>query len=188
VVCGAGPGSFTSLRIAAALAKGLTTAMPNGGPRLAAVSSLLLMVASVVDRLEPASYIASLDALRGERYAARVEVAERGAPDGSGTTGLHGSRAGLEVRMSGPTVRRPAAAVVAWAAEEGATLVGPGCAIEAWPDARGITRVWPAVRDVDAAQWEPDYGRAAEAEVRRAAAARLEAVPEEPGRGAGADE
>jgi tRNA threonylcarbamoyladenosine biosynthesis protein TsaB len=175
VVCGAGPGSFTSLRIAAALAKGLTTAIPNGGPRLAAVSSLLLIVGGAVDRLAPASYVASLDALRGERYATLVTVADPGAADGLDVLGadpgaVDGSGRGLEVRASGPTLRRSEAAVAAWAADAGATIIGPGCAVDAWPEARGVTRVWTAVHDVDAARWEPDYGRAAEAAVRRAAA------------------
>ena len=42
IVCGAGPGSFTSLRIAGAIAKGL--ALSAGAP-LHPVSSLLLVVA-----------------------------------------------------------------------------------------------------------------------------------------------
>src|SRR4051812_13857682 len=43
VVCGAGPGSFTSLRVAASIAKGLAV---GAHAKLYAVSSLLLIVAS----------------------------------------------------------------------------------------------------------------------------------------------
>src|SRR5687768_2401111 len=43
IVCGAGPGRFTSLRVAGALAKGLATGY---GVELYAVSSLLLIVAA----------------------------------------------------------------------------------------------------------------------------------------------
>jgi hypothetical protein len=51
----------------------------------------------------------------------------------------------------------------------GARSVGPGCDIDASPDAAAVRHL---VRDVldagpsDAAQWEPHYGRMAEAEAR----------------------
>jgi tRNA threonylcarbamoyladenosine biosynthesis protein TsaB len=159
VVCGSGPGSFTSLRIAAALGKGLVT---PGGPRLAAVSSLLLIVAGAADRLADGSYIASLDALRGERHAVLVTV-DRGA-GASDTT----PRSARMVVHDGAR-RLPVDAVTEWARAAGATTIGPGCSVDAWPAARGVLRVWDAVRDVDVETWEPDYGRLAEAEVRRAA-------------------
>src|ERR1700691_2757110 len=72
VVCGAGPGSFTSLRIAAALGKGLASGRRGGGPRLASIGSLPLIVAGAAERLAPGPYLASIDALRGERHAALV--------------------------------------------------------------------------------------------------------------------
>jgi tRNA threonylcarbamoyladenosine biosynthesis protein TsaB len=50
IVCGEGPGSFTSLRIAASIAKGLAVAADR--PRYA-VSSLALMVAAVERPLGP---------------------------------------------------------------------------------------------------------------------------------------
>ena len=65
----------------------------------------------------------------------------------------------------------PAADLAARARELDATAIGPGCAIEAWPEARAVARVARAVQRVDPASWEPDYGRRAEAEVRRAATA-----------------
>jgi tRNA threonylcarbamoyladenosine biosynthesis protein TsaB len=154
VVCGTGPGSFTSLRVAAAIAKGLVVGgnMHTARP-LASVPSLALIVAGAIDRLEPGLYLASADALRGERYAALMEVADH------------------EVRPIGTWRRLAAIELAPWAEEVGAHVIGPGCTIDAWPKASGVTRLWPAVVSVDPASWEPDYGRLAEAEVRRLAAA-----------------
>lgn len=156
LICGAGPGGFTSLRIAAAVAKGMVTA--TGSP-LASVSSLLLLVAGAVDRLHPGQYLASLDALRGERYAALISVAPR--------------TANPCVALCGPFQLLGAEAVADWAREARATLIGPGCEIEAWPDARGVIHVpHESIVDVDVSTWEPDYGRLAEAAVKRAASSR----------------
>ena len=71
VVCGAGPGSFTSLRIAAGIAKGIAH---GAGVPLYAVSSLTLVVAGAQPPLSAGRYVAALDAMRGERYAQRVVV------------------------------------------------------------------------------------------------------------------
>src|SRR5687767_15520601 len=72
VVCGAGPGSFTSLRIAASIAKGI--AVGRSIP-LYAISSLALIVAgNVKDGPRGARrYMATMDALRGETYVANFE-------------------------------------------------------------------------------------------------------------------
>jgi len=156
VVCGAGPGSFTSLRIAAAIAKGLTSAgvMTNRRP-LASVSSLLLIVATAADRLGVGRYLAMVDALRGECYAALVELA---APaDG----------ASLGVQPLAAWRRVPEVEAAQWARDAGAMIVGPGRAIDAWPEAWGVTRLWPLVVEADPTSWEPEYGRLAEAQVRR---------------------
>lgn len=160
VVCGAGPGSFTSLRIAAALGKGLASA--PGGPGLASVPSLPLIVAAAADRLADGTYLASIDALRGERHAALVRL-ERGGSAGGGD--------GVRITPAGEARRLPEKAVIEWAREAGATMIGPGCKTEAWPAARGVLLLWDHVCDADLESWEPDYGRLAEAEVRRAAVA-----------------
>jgi tRNA threonylcarbamoyladenosine biosynthesis protein TsaB len=75
VACGAGPGSFTGLRIALATCKGLCLAL---GRPLVLVSSLEVLAARapVAPGLTPSapsnrSVVAALDAYRGEIYVAR---------------------------------------------------------------------------------------------------------------------
>ncbi len=175
VVCGAGPGSFTSLRIAAALGKGFVTGAPSG-PRLAAVSSLLLMVGAAADRLPPGLYAPTLDALRGERYVALVAL--EGPEMNAGASHLvRPSCGGTQARAA---LRRGWERILAsdlsgWAAAQGATVLGPDCGVEAWPDAAGAIATSAGIVDVDPIGWQPDYGRLAEAEARRAAAAAREA-------------
>ncbi len=152
VVCGGGPGGFTSLRIAAATAKGIAEAI---GAPLGAVSSLLLIAAGREPALD-ARYLVSVDALRGERFTALVEV----------------SAAAGSARQIGEARLVAAADVPALAAASAAHVIGPGCAIDAWPEARAVLRVRNAVQPVDRATWEPGYGRRVEAEVRRDAARR----------------
>ena len=74
VVCGAGPGSFTSLRIAGAIAKGIALAAVCP---LVPISSLALLVASR-EPVEAGRYLAVLDALRGEHYVGLFEVTDAG--------------------------------------------------------------------------------------------------------------
>ena len=63
VVCGEGPGSFTSLRIAGAIAKGIASGV---GIPLYAVPSMALIVAGA--KLSVGRYLVVVDALRGEAY------------------------------------------------------------------------------------------------------------------------
>ena len=153
VVCGAGPGSFTSLRIAGGIAKGL--AMAADIP-LVPVSSLALVVAAH-EPLAPGPYLAAIDALRGEHYVAVYEV----RPDG-------------EVRAFTPSWLVPSATVQAVAAQLGARLVGPGQGEHSTdPHARAAARLGPlldATPPADLAAWEPAYGRLAEAQVKWEAA------------------
>lgn len=149
VVCGAGPGSFTSLRIAGAIAKGI--AMGNGVP-LFAVSSLALLVAGHHGPLPAGRYLALLDAMRGERYAALFEV---GAPGG--------------VRQLDRLGRIPEAQLPAVCERLGARAIGPREMIEASPHARGVAHLLAAILaagPVPLDGWEPEYGRLAEAQVK----------------------
>jgi tRNA threonylcarbamoyladenosine biosynthesis protein TsaB len=158
VVCGAGPGSFTSLRIAAAIAKGL--AMTIGRP-LYAVSSLGLMVGAVDPPPAAGEYVAVLDALRGEVYAAICVVDQMGDVSDIGS------------------VRLIRADEVDALERSGRIVVGEGRRVRAAPSARGVVRVARLLeRDgpADLAQWEPDYGRVAEAQ-RRWEAAHGRALP-----------
>jgi tRNA threonylcarbamoyladenosine biosynthesis protein TsaB len=150
VVCGAGPGSFTSLRIAGAIAKGLALAAVCP---LVPVSSLALVVASM-DRYTSGRYLAAIDALRGEHYVGLFEV----AADGS----LH---------ALGPELRVPSAEVLERAASANALAVGPGQPDPGatTPKASGAARIaelLDATAAADLAGWEPAYGRLAEAQVK----------------------
>jgi tRNA threonylcarbamoyladenosine biosynthesis protein TsaB len=150
IVCGAGPGSFTSLRIAASIAKGI--AVGRSVP-LYAVSSLALVVAgNVLDGPRgPRRYLASLDALRGESYVASFEH------DAGAVRLLWGMQLVASDR------------VASIAAEMDARPVGPDQA-EGWePHARGVALLLDSIEadgPVDLAGWEPVYGRMAEAQVK----------------------
>lgn len=152
VVCGAGPGSFTSLRIAASIAKGI--ALGRDVPLLAVPSLALIVAANVKDGPRgPRRYLAVLDALRGESYVEEYE---------------HDSGSIVLVRRHG---RVPAADVLALARTQDARPVGPEQADEWLPHARGVGLLDSSlIQTVDADVWEPTYGRLAEAEVRRQAA------------------
>jgi tRNA threonylcarbamoyladenosine biosynthesis protein TsaB len=142
IVCGAGPGSFTGLRVAASIAKGLAAGRELP---LSVVSSLLLIVAGLPEGPPPGRYLASLDAMRGERFVAAVAV------DG------------------GSIVMAGLPRVVSAVDGGGELLIGPGCAWDAWPHVRGIARLGAeSVMRVDLEQWEPTYGRQSAAEDRRA--------------------
>lgn len=150
VICGAGPGSFTSLRIAASIAKGLAFALRVP---LDVVPSLGLIIAGQ-DSLPPGSYLACLDALRGETYVAGFELNERGV-----------------LVESLPQRLALSDHVAALAASIGATPIGPSQRLHAMPRARGALRVSTlGATNVDIASWEPDYGRKAEAQAKWEAA------------------
>jgi tRNA threonylcarbamoyladenosine biosynthesis protein TsaB len=152
VVCGAGPGSFTSLRIAGAIAKGLAlvAAVP-----LYPVSSLLLLVAGARPALAPGRYVAATDAMRGDVFAAAFTVTD------------------ASIAVESPTTIVAKAALEAFAREQSARLVGPDQPMAIAPHARGAAALgsrieWPPPADL--ASWEPTYGRLAEAQVRWEAA------------------
>jgi tRNA threonylcarbamoyladenosine biosynthesis protein TsaB len=146
VVCGTGPGSFTSLRIAASIAKGIASAR---GIPLFEVPSLALIVAG--NALPPGRYLAVLDAMRGDAFVA----------------GYEWSATGLSEIAPFALVARSAVDVMAQAL--GARLAGPAETPPAPPHARGVARLgnWlAAAAPVDLATWEPHYGRMAEAQAR----------------------
>jgi tRNA threonylcarbamoyladenosine biosynthesis protein TsaB len=142
IVAGEGPGSFTGLRVAAALAKGLAR---GGNATLHAVPSLAL-IAAADDDAPVGRYLGVLDALRGEWF---MQPVSRHA-DG-------------QWHVDGGVTRVASAAAHDLALRTGATLVGPPMNMAQQPDARAALRIGFVAVPRDA--WEPDYGRLAEAQV-----------------------
>jgi len=150
IVCGAGPGSFTSLRIAGAIAKGLASGV---GCPLFAVSSMALILGGA--QLPSGRYLVAIDALRDEFYV------------GLYTVDATGSIAEVE------PVRLAASGHVPELAETlEARVVSPSRlpgVITAAPRARAVALLESILRDsgpVSVDRWEPSYGRLAEAQVR----------------------
>jgi tRNA threonylcarbamoyladenosine biosynthesis protein TsaB len=151
VACGAGPGSFTSLRIAASIAKGLSVAREI--PLLVAPSPLLV-VAGARPTLGAGKYVVALDAMRGDFFGQAVDVSTEG------------------VVTPGESWRESRAELEQQAARIGASIVGPVESIPMPPHARGFAVLIRdgIARPAEMTTWEPDYGRKAEAQVRWEAA------------------
>ncbi len=150
IVCGAGPGSFTSLRIAGGIAKGIASGLCLP---LFAAPSLALVVAGADPR--PGRYLGAIDALRGEFYVGLYAV------DGEGCI--------AEIE---PARLVAAADVGVVAGEYRSQIVSPTDfedGIRSRPRASGVARLEEllSVRGpVDVRGWEPAYGRLAEAQVK----------------------
>ncbi len=152
VVCGSGPGSFTSLRIAAAIAKGVAAA---GDCPLYGVSSLALLAMSDGEA-QPGNYLAVLDALRGEAYVGGYSVTASGH---------------VAMILGERLVRQEDVDQIA--ASIDATTVGQAQAIERAPHARAVRLLESIIVEsgpLNLAEWEPRYGRKAEAQMRWEAA------------------
>ena len=150
VICGAGPGSFTSLRIAGAIAKGICAA--SNAPLLP-ISSLALMIGARPVR--PAGrYLAVLDAMRADSYVQEFRVDENG-----------------RIEVAGAQAVVATASVDDLAKDRGAMAVGPARSGDqhAEPQAHGavmITNMIDDAQPADLGAWEPLYGRQAEAQVK----------------------
>jgi tRNA threonylcarbamoyladenosine biosynthesis protein TsaB len=150
VVCGAGPGSFTSLRIAGAISKGIASGL---GVPLYAIPSMALMLAG--SDLPAGRYLTIVDALRDEVYVALYEL------------GVAQSLTELEcARLVS------ASEVNELATEYGAVTVSPSkqlASVLAHPRGGAVRYLEDFLRaagPVDVGAWEPAYGRLAEAQVR----------------------
>src|SRR5687768_1756545 len=151
VACGAGPGSFTSLRIAASIAKGLSVA--RSLPLLVAPSTLLV-AAAAEPRLAAGDYVAVVDAMRGDFFYQNLCISSSGdvQPGDAGRM----SRSLLEAHATSRSAR----------------IIGPAESPALTPHARGFALLLRngIARPVDVTSWEPNYGRKAEAQVRWEAA------------------
>jgi tRNA threonylcarbamoyladenosine biosynthesis protein TsaB len=150
VICGAGPGSFTSLRIAASIAKGI--AVGRSIPLFAASSLALIVAGNVTDGPRgPRRYLAVQDALRGESFIAEFEHHEGAVRQVSSMRIIQSDQ------------------VESLAAQSAARAVGPELRENWLPHARGTALLLAeilAAGPVDPAAWEPVYGRLAEAQVK----------------------
>ena len=149
VVCGEGPGSFTSLRVAASIAKGIAV---GAGISLYAVSSLLLIVAR--ESRDDGLWMAALPAMREEVFAQLFSVESHVIRE------VSAARIVREKDLEEE------------AAQAGARLAGSvqGKAI---PHARGVSLIIDRIAASDPCDldsWEPVYGRLAEAQVKWEAA------------------
>ncbi len=152
VICGAGPGSFTSLRVAASVGKGIAVAAQA---KMYSVSSLLLTVGAQ-NPLAEGNFLSVLPAMRGELFALPVTV----------TNGVPAASAPRHTILGDEAIA-PAAAL------NGARVIGPGQQLDVSPHARGVAALYGAVvagGAIDLDRWEPDYGRLAEAQVKWEAA------------------
>jgi tRNA threonylcarbamoyladenosine biosynthesis protein TsaB len=149
VICGAGPGSFTSLRIAASIAKGIAV---GASIPLLSVSSLALIVA---DAGREGRWMAVIPAMRGEVYAALFEMKD-----------------GVLLEIEGPRIIAEIE-VRKEAADAEALLVGPAIVRGQNPHARSVSSMLESIvsgGECDIDTWEPQYGRLAEAQVKWEAA------------------
>jgi tRNA threonylcarbamoyladenosine biosynthesis protein TsaB len=150
IICGEGPGSFTSLRVAASIAKGIAV---GAGIPLFSVSSLLLIVAA--SGSSEGQWLSVLPAMRGEIFVAPFEV------EGSLIRETGEPRLMKESEMDDEAERLRA------------KLIGPAHREEETPHARGAARVLDQILAAGACNidsWEPFYGRLAEAQVKWEAA------------------
>ena len=145
ILCGEGPGSFTSLRIAASLAKGLAHSLDLP---LYSVSSLLLIAASAPVNVRP--LVAGIGAMRGEFYAADYHTT---CDDVTETVGV---RIVPDDELRAYAAKRDARLLVA----------GEGGVNPRISDAARLLDTIFARGPVDLGAWEPTYGRLAEAQVR----------------------
>lgn len=151
VVLADGPGSFTGLRVGASVAKALIRVRPM--PLWVAPS--LLVCAAAGARVEGQTVLAASNALRGELFIAAYR--------------MHPGRVETVLAPSVLTPDQIPLRVVG-----GYQLVGPAAPVlggqPTWPDAGvllGLVGLAGGVQAVpDAADWEPEYGRPAEAQAK----------------------
>lgn len=155
IVCGAGPGSFTSLRIAAAMSKGFAQA---GNVPLYGIPSLTL--AALELRAQSGEYLLHSDALRGERFVQQFRVA-------NGTVESIGElqRMSLARLDENAETGATAAALVA-IGNKHVSAHDTHCVVPRAQNVAWLANRWEHYAPVDLSTWEPNYGRLAEAQVK----------------------
>ncbi|HRN53345.1 MAG TPA: tRNA (adenosine(37)-N6)-threonylcarbamoyltransferase complex dimerization subunit type 1 TsaB [Gemmatimonadaceae bacterium] len=157
LVVGAGPGSFTALRVVGAIAKGIAQARDIP---MYAVPSLALTAGG-------ARTVVTLDALRGERYAALVERDADGRVQRVEQLGLWPA---AEVDARAAALQATPLAADATVPSQAAPLAGDVATALHARNAVACAALAIAAGPVDLARWEPMYGRLAEAQVKWEAA------------------
>jgi tRNA threonylcarbamoyladenosine biosynthesis protein TsaB len=164
-----GPGSFTGLRVGAAVAKALVRS--RGLPLWTAPSLLVRAAGAAAGSLdEGAAVVAIANALRGEVFAAAYRftpaaIVTVSAPSVWRPEALRAAldEAGIRPQVVVGDVPDDAAAVLDWGARP---VLPPAGAPRARQLIGLIGRRGGATRVDDVAGWEPTYGRPAEAQVR----------------------
>lgn len=159
VVVGAGPGSFTGIRIGAALARGVCF------PARASLFAYSSLAAIAAGSGETGAVCALLDARRDQVYAAGYEVGPRGLERRFEPRA--GALAGLLDEL-GPSSWKFAGVL---SAEQRTAIERAGGALlpaeRGWPTASALLRlvhqVPEAGRVADPARWEPEYVRTSSA-------------------------
>jgi len=142
IVCGEGPGSFTSLRVAASIAKGFAVGL---GIPLYPVSSLLLIVADA--GVKDGRWYASLPAMRGELFVALFD------------------KNGESIEQIAAASVVPEERLLDEVDQAHANLISA----DVLPHARGVAALLDSIvgeKEADVNTWEPIYGRLAEAQVK----------------------
>lgn len=155
-----GPGSFTGLRVAAAWAKGVSRARD-----LPVWTASSLMVRAFVGGGAGAMAIGAGSAMRGEWYLAGYRFHDAAAEAVFAPTVVRPESPPPDLPIEvvvGDTVAQP---VAAWCGAP--RFIGPPAGL---PAAQHLIRLigvrGGAVRLTDAADWEPEYGRLAEAQAK----------------------